>query len=169
MKHSLQTTRELAFVLRAYGECICSVGTGRYSQEAQFRFFFPLYCSPTRQSLQTCLKEMMCNSWGKTSLFVGRDQLLPQPVDASAPLIYLVALNPDLCICVCLIRQQNNNNRELLLLFFSFTAAVAAVSDIADQANDSLKDGVSVGLACIIRGTELRTIFGGIFKPDQLP
>lgn len=31
-----------------------------------------------------------------------------------------------------------------MIFFFSFPAAVAAVSDIADQANDSLKDGVSV-------------------------
>lgn len=33
------------------------------------------------------------------------------------------------------------------MFFFSFSAAVAAVSEIADQANDSLKDGVSARLS----------------------
>lgn len=56
-----------------------------------------------------------------------------------------------------------------MIFFLSFPAAVAAVSDVADQANDSLKDGVSVGLAYILRGNNLRTFGGGIFKPDQLP
>lgn len=76
-----------------------------------------------------------------------------QPVDASAPLTYLVFYTRKhqihtcvctcvcTCTCVCLIRQQKDNNQEC---FLSFAAAVAAVSDIADQANDSLKDGVSV-------------------------
>lgn len=72
-------------------------------------------------------------------------------------------------MCVCLIRQQKNNNQEFFFCFLP--AAVAAVSDIADQANDSLKDGVSVGLsglAYMLRGIELRTLVYGIFKPDQL-
>lgn len=48
---------------------------------------------------------------------------------------------------------------------------MAAVSDIADQANDSLKDGVGVelsGLAYVLRGIELRTLVYGISEPDQL-
>lgn len=52
----------------------------------------------------------------------------------------------------------------MIFFFFSFPAAVAAVSDIADQANDSLKDGVSGGLAYILRGNELRTFRGGGFS-----
>lgn len=51
-------------------------GHRRYSQEGQFRFFSLLLTHQTVVAALPCLKEMMCNSWGKTSLFLGREQRL---------------------------------------------------------------------------------------------
>lgn len=53
---------------------------------------------------------------------------------------------------VSLSKEQKNRDWECCFFFFlSFTAAVATVSDIADQANDNLKDGVSTGLSARLR------------------
>lgn len=89
-------------------------GHRRYSQEGQFRFF-SLYCWPTRQLLQPCpVWRRWCVIHEEKHLYFweGSRDLFG--------LLYQEALNPDMCMCVCLIRQQKNNNQEWFFFFFLF-------------------------------------------------
>lgn len=127
---------------------LCSL---RYSEEEQFRSF--LFVSLTHlNGFQLCSVCVFYDE--KHFLFLGRQQISPRLLHVSALLTYFVFFNRNTehrLLHVWIDRSSHWGAIIIITIirnvFLSFSAAVAAVSEIADQANDSLKDGVSVGLS----------------------